>query len=95
MNMLQSQAVSGVVNKPIPDGPHKPDHKLIIGAIRGEGMVESKNFFQASGNSRIQGQNVTHEIYHGQQDAKTPGHPSQSTHGGSKTQPPRLKNVKF
>lgn len=95
MNLLQSQAVSGVVNKPIPDGPHKPDHKLIIGAIRGEGMVESKNFFQASGNARIQGQNVTHEMHHEQLDHKVPGYPSQPSHSGSKTQPPRLKNVKF
>lgn len=55
-------------------------------------MIESKNFFQASGTTRIQGQNVTHELYHGAQEGKGQVHPTQS---GSKTQPPRLKNVKF
>lgn len=79
------------------DGTHTPHHKLIIGAIRGEGMAESKNFFQATVPSRFQGQNVTHEMHHSTQEPKSSNQPTQSTHSSSKTQqPPRnVRNVKF
>ena len=93
INLQQNQA--SLPNQ-LADRTQTPHHKLIIGAIRGEGTSESKNFFQAAGANRLQGQNATHEVHHPSQEPRGANLQPQAAQAAAKNPPPRnLKNVKF